>query len=185
MNPVDGRSVVAVCFPLYAKPSRNNTHNLKQCSLDEMIRVWDMQTGQLLERFEGHTNSVYSVAFSPDGRSIVSGSLDMTLKVWDLSPATLAYLRRPAGDASPPPAPLVTKTWRRSFSGHSDFVLSVAYPGKSWASSVLGDEADWIVSASKDKTVTFWNASPSNKMDPTVCAQFTLNGHKNSGTYPV
>lgn len=161
--------------------TKKSSQLLEQCSLDEMIRVWDMQTGQLLERFEGHTNSVYSVAFSPNGRSIVSGSLDMTLKVWDLSPATLTYLQRPAGDTSLPSAPIVTKTWKHSFSGHSDFVLSVAYPGKAWASSVLGDDADWIVSASKDKTVTFWNASPKDKKDPTVCAQFTLNGHKNSG----
>jgi glucose repression regulatory protein TUP1 len=43
-----------------------------QGSLDKMVRVWDIRTGQLLERFEGHKDSVYSVAFSPDGRSIVS-----------------------------------------------------------------------------------------------------------------
>ena len=32
---------------------------------------------------KGHTNGVLSVAFSPDGKKIVSGSQDMTLKVWD------------------------------------------------------------------------------------------------------
>ena len=32
---------------------------------------------------QGHTNSVLSVSFSPDGERIVSGSLDNTLKVWD------------------------------------------------------------------------------------------------------
>jgi hypothetical protein len=36
-------------------------------SLDAVVRLWDAQTGQQLGRFLGHSNSVYSVAFSPDG----------------------------------------------------------------------------------------------------------------------
>ncbi len=32
---------------------------------------------------KGHTDFVHCVAFSPDGRRIVSGSIDRTLKVWD------------------------------------------------------------------------------------------------------
>ena len=32
---------------------------------------------------KGHTDQVTSVAFSPDGKRIVSGSEDQTLKVWD------------------------------------------------------------------------------------------------------
>ena len=39
-------------------------------------------------------DAIFSVAFSPDGKSIVSGSLDETLKVWD------------AGGPAPPILPL-------------------------------------------------------------------------------
>ncbi len=39
----------------------------------------------LVERLRGHRDSVYSVAFTPDGRGLVSGSLDKTLKYWDVS----------------------------------------------------------------------------------------------------
>ena len=38
----------------------------------------------LSEKTDAHSNFVMSVAFSPDGTKIVSGSLDQTIKVWDL-----------------------------------------------------------------------------------------------------
>ena len=35
------------------------------------------------EKQDAHSDWVQSVAFSPDGKTIVSGSDDQTLKVWD------------------------------------------------------------------------------------------------------
>ena len=35
------------------------------------------------EKTDAHSGTVYSVAFSPDGTKIVSGSYDETIKVWD------------------------------------------------------------------------------------------------------
>ena len=36
------------------------------------------------EKTNAHSCEIMSVAFSPDGTKIVSGSLDMTIKVWDV-----------------------------------------------------------------------------------------------------
>lgn len=48
-----------------------------------VVRVWDIQTGKLLNVFKGHKYIISSLAWSPDGRNIATGSEDQTLKVWD------------------------------------------------------------------------------------------------------
>ena len=45
--------------------------------------MWDADKGQEILTLKGHTDMVISVAFSPDGKRIVSGSGDQTVKVWD------------------------------------------------------------------------------------------------------
>ena len=52
---------------------------------DHSVRLWDTQTGALLQILEGHSNAVTSLAFHPDGISLASGSLDGTVIVWDIN----------------------------------------------------------------------------------------------------
>ena len=47
------------------------------------IRIYDFSTGRLKEVLKSHINVVYDLAFSNDGRYLVSGSADRTVKVWD------------------------------------------------------------------------------------------------------
>lgn len=55
-------------------------------SLDAIVRIWEAQTGNLVERLRGHEFGVFSVAFTPDGRGVVSGSGDKNTKYWDIVP---------------------------------------------------------------------------------------------------
>ncbi len=52
---------------------------------DRIIRVFDLASGQESRRLEGHRGTVNSIAFTPDGHSLVSGSEDATALVWDVS----------------------------------------------------------------------------------------------------
>ena len=55
---------------------------------DDTIRLWDVRTGALLWKFEGHTSSVYSVEFAADGDTLASWSSAwedpaVGLQAWD------------------------------------------------------------------------------------------------------
>ena len=51
-------------------------------------QVWEIAKKRLRHVFEGHEQEIYSLDFSNDGRYIVSGSGDETMRVWDLSNAS-------------------------------------------------------------------------------------------------
>ena len=48
----------------------------------EKLNVQDVSKFKCLKTLEGHKLSVYSVAYSPDGTKIISGSRDQTIKIW-------------------------------------------------------------------------------------------------------
>ena len=49
----------------------------------ESINLWDVNTGKKLLSLEGHTSSVESFSFSPDGKQLILGSIDKTIRIWD------------------------------------------------------------------------------------------------------
>ena len=48
------------------------------------MRLWDVERGQCVHKLTRHLEPVYSVAFSPDGRHIASGSFDKCVHIWNV-----------------------------------------------------------------------------------------------------
>lgn len=113
LSGLDGHkgSVEAVAFSPCTKREPSGTtciewdRLLASGSWDRTIKVWKVDTGSVESTLAGHADSVYSVAFSPDGKFLASGSADHTIKLWDIA----------------------NKKEVRTFSGHNDPVYSVAF----------------------------------------------------------
>ena len=48
------------------------------------VHLWDLEKSEFVETLKGHQHFVRSVVFSPDGRTLLSGSWDNTVMVWDV-----------------------------------------------------------------------------------------------------
>jgi WD40 repeat protein len=93
----------------------------EELPLDCTMRLWDVATGTLVRRFEGHTGPVRAVAFHPDGRRVFSGGLDGTILLWDRD--TVREHRRVAGQLAPVECLALAPNGRYLLSGDAEGVI--------------------------------------------------------------
>ncbi|HLV36444.1 MAG TPA: TIR domain-containing protein, partial [Spirillospora sp.] len=97
--------------------------------VDRTVRVWDLETGDEVQRFEPNSGFVRAVAFSPDGRRVVAGTWNQDsggrLHLWDVASGEIV----------------------NTFYGHTDIITAVAF----------SPDGQRIFSTSWDRTLRVWN----------------------------
>jgi uncharacterized protein YjiK len=141
------------------------------------------KTLQLQQTLTGHSDSVNSVAYSPDGQTLASGSVDSTIKLWNVKTGNL--LQTLEGHSysvnsvaySPDGQTLASgsvdstiKLWNvktgnllQTLEGHSSWVNSVTY----------SPDGQTLASGSEDNTIKLWNVKTGKLLQ-------TLEGHSKS-----
>jgi sugar lactone lactonase YvrE len=80
--------VTSVCFSpdgrWAASGSGRTVRSDNLMPIDPVARLWNVETGQEVRRFEGHTDGVACVAFSPDGHRLLTGSADNSVRLWQV-----------------------------------------------------------------------------------------------------
>jgi WD40 repeat protein len=67
-------------------------------AVDTTIRVWNIETGEIISEMRAHTNTVDSVRFHPDGERLLSSSWDGLIILWDIASAERIRLYRGHSD---------------------------------------------------------------------------------------
>ncbi|MDR3548589.1 MAG: hypothetical protein P4M11_10065 [Candidatus Pacebacteria bacterium] len=88
-NPVKGLHLKTYTGPHNHEVNDIAIHSDNNCFAsvggDRLVFLWDVQSGKVLRKFQGHTQAVNCVAFNPQYNVLLSGSLDATVRIWDLA----------------------------------------------------------------------------------------------------
>lgn len=141
---------------------------LASASYDGTVRLWNAVTGRCVRVLTGHSDWVWSVAFSPDGRLLASGSSDATVKLWDVKTGRCGQTL--LGHWQPIRAVAFSPNGRTLASGSGDRTvrlwdyrtgntLRVLTGHSSWISSLaFSPDTGVLASGSEDQSVRLWDS---------------------------
>jgi WD40 repeat protein len=132
------------------------------------IRMWELATGREIRTFTGHTQPIRFLTASPDGKYVFSGSLDSTLKQWEVATGQAVHTTRVPSSFTSLALSAdgkyalsgsengVIRLWElasdktlQTFEGHTSGITVVAFSG----------DGKYILSGSRDNTMKQWEAA--------------------------
>jgi WD40 repeat protein len=134
-------------------------------SADRTLKLWEVETGKEIRQFTGHGNGVCSVAFSPDGKKILSGcegpfqgdnapnTTNRSIRLFDADTGKLI----------------------RTFDGHKGGIPGLAF----------SPDGNQFVSCGEDNTVRLWDVQTKKEIRRfqghsagVLCVTFSLDGRR-------
>jgi WD40 repeat protein len=164
-------------------------------SVDNTVRLWDADAGrQIGAPLSGHSQTVRSVAFSPDGQRILSRSADETVRVWDADSRPMFVQLNT--DAGPVSRVAFSPDGHRIVSGNEDGSVVISDVGSSQpvgapitghdgaVAAVVFSPNGLRIASRGTETATVWDATTGSLLGAPLnipgitCMAFSTDGHR-------
>jgi WD40 repeat protein len=168
-DPVSGDLLREFDHPsrLYdAQLSRDHNRLYTSC-FDNVVRVWDFESGEMLFTMEGHSAAVYSIDLSEDETLALTASQDLSVRLWDT--ARGVELQRFVGHSDrvymaeflPGDRQFISSSWDASLRVWdvvpNDASLNVNGHDGTIYDAMITQDNDRIITSSRDFTVRVWD----------------------------
>ncbi|KAL6304980.1 WD40-repeat-containing domain protein [Sparassis latifolia] len=135
------------------------------------IDLWSVKKGRIIKQFKLHSDKVSDAVFTPSGEKMLTGSADMTMKVWDMATilsgaAAQSEVDENTQEASQSAVPSICDDMP-----HNGLFVGHKFP--IWPLDISQD-GQWAVSGDDQGMVHIWDVK-------TTVVQCVLQGHNNTG----
>ncbi|KIK39017.1 hypothetical protein CY34DRAFT_808779 [Suillus luteus UH-Slu-Lm8-n1] len=119
--------------------------------IESSVKIWDAKTGKLVATLKGHTDTVLCLAWTKDGKTLISGSHDSSIRIWN------------------------TTNWQQTavLDEHTDTIFAIAIsPNDRILASASDDKTARLWNLDNGKPIS----SPLQHADEVNCVSFSAGG---------
>lgn len=109
------------------------------CGRDKRVHLWDLESGELIGKMTGHTDSIESVVFVDQDTYVISCSYDFSIKCWDLDPTQLHHDHRTMDALAKLGQVAVHES--SEFESSDDYAVFLGFHAMALAESANGEQA--------------------------------------------